>query len=221
MTIFLIGRKTTLICEEEDATLHVLHAYRMHWEPGLLYFVSSRLGGIEENTVQRGIPTVHPFSFRENDVTRCFLNALPTTRNMPLSMVEVQRVMAVLADEDQLKVTVKSSAYGGVVAGVTTTVGGLLAGPPGLLIGGAVGGLLAYKSAGNFRPVSQIINDMNAHERQLLYDTIKDIIDNLHIDDYLALIAFLSGGPGLLVRQQLMDRMVSFLRDQMRLQMAN
>lgn len=140
---------------------------------------------------------------------------------MPLSMVEVQRVMAVLADEDQLKVTVKSSAYGGVVAGVTTTVGGLLAGPPGLLIGGAVGGLLAYKSAGNFRPVSQVINDMNAHERQLLYDTMKDIIDNLHIDDYLALMAFLSGGPGLLVRQQLVDRMVSFLRDQMRLQMVN
>ena len=129
--------------------------------------------------------------------------------------------MAILADEDQLKVTMKNSAYGGVVAGVTTTVGGLLGGPPGLLLGGALGGILAYKSAGDFRPVSQVINDMNAHERQLLYDRLKDIIDNLAIDDYMALIAFLSGGPGLLIRQQLMDRMVSFLRDQMRLQMAN
>lgn len=140
---------------------------------------------------------------------------------MPVSVVELQRVMAILADEDQLKVTMKNSAYGGVVAGVTTTVGGLLGGPPGLLLGGALGGILAYKSAGDFRPVSQVINDMNAHERQLLYDRLKDIIDNLAIDDYMALIAFLSGGPGLLIRQQLMDRMVSFLRDQMRLQMAN
>lgn len=140
---------------------------------------------------------------------------------MPVSVVEFQRVMAILADEDQLKVTVKSSAYGGVVAGVATTVGGIVAGPPGLLIGGAVGGLLAYKTAGDFRPVSQVIKDMNAHDRQLLYNAMKDIIDNLAIDDYLALVAFLSGGPGLLIRQQLMDRMVTFLRDQMRLQMAH
>jgi len=140
---------------------------------------------------------------------------------MPVSVVEFQRVMAILADEDQLKVTVKSSAYGGVVAGVATTVGGIVAGPPGLLIGGAVGGLLAYKTAGDFRPVSQVIKDMNAHDRQLLYDAMKDIINNLAIDDYLALVAFLSGGPGLLIRQQLMDRMVTFLRDQMRLQMAH
>ena len=160
------------------------------------------------------------FVFVEGDVVLLFLNTLRSPTNMPLSAVELQRVMAILADEDELKVTVKSAAYGGVVAGITTTVGGLLAGPPGLMIGGAVGGLLAYNTTGNFKPVSAVIKHMNAHERQLLYDTMKDIIDNLHIDDYLALIAFLSGGPGLLVREQLMDRMASFLRDQMRLQMA-
>ena len=140
---------------------------------------------------------------------------------MPVSAVDLQRVMAVLADEDELKVTMKNAAYGGVVAGVATTVGGLVAGPPGLLIGGALGGLLAYGSAGNFKPVSQVIKDMNAHERQLLYDTMKDIIQQLKFDDYSALLAFVSGGQGLFIRQQLMDRMVSFLRDQMRLQMAN
>lgn len=139
---------------------------------------------------------------------------------MPISVTDLQRVMTILSDEDQLKVTVKSSAYGGVIAGITTTVGGLIAGPPGLLVGGAVGGALAYSSAGNFKPVSQVLKDMNAHERQLLYDNMKDIIDGLAIDDYLALMAFLSGGPGMLVREQLIGRMVSFLRDQMRLQMA-
>ncbi|KAJ7360487.1 hypothetical protein OS493_015588 [Desmophyllum pertusum] len=61
------------------------------------------------------------------------------------------RVMAILADEDQLKVTVKSSGYGGLIAGITTTIGGLVAGPPGLLVGGALGGALAYSSAGNFQ----------------------------------------------------------------------
>ena len=138
---------------------------------------------------------------------------------MPISPTDLQRVMAILADEDELKATIKSSGFGGLVAGITTAVGGLVAGPAGFLVGGAVGGALAYSSAGSFKPVSQIIKDMNAHERQLLYDTMKDIIDNLRIDDYLALITFLSGGPGLLIRQQLIDRMVLFLRDQMRIQM--
>lgn len=140
---------------------------------------------------------------------------------MPISPTDLQRVMAILADEDELKATVKNSGYGGIIAGLTTTVGGLLAGPPGLLVGGAVGGALAYSSTGSFKPVSQIIKDMNAHERQLLYDTMRDIIDNLAVDDYLALMAFLSGGPGLAVRQQLMDRMASFMRDQMRVQMPH
>lgn len=139
---------------------------------------------------------------------------------MPVSVTDLQRVMAILADEDQLKVTVKSSGYGGLIAGITTTIGGLVAGPPGLLVGGALGGALAYSSAGNFKPVSQVLKDMNAHDRQLLYDNMRDIIDNLKIDDYLALMAFLSGGPGLLIRQELMDRLGSFLRDQMRLQMG-
>lgn len=139
---------------------------------------------------------------------------------MPVSVTDLQRVMAILADEDQLKVTVKSSGYGGLIAGITTTIGGLVAGPPGLLVGGALGGALAYSSAGNFKPVSQVLKDMNAHDRQLLYDNMRDIIDNLQIDDYLALMAFLSGGPGLLIRQELMDRLGSFLRDQMRLQMG-
>lgn len=139
---------------------------------------------------------------------------------MPVSPAELQRVLAILADEDQLKVTVKGAGYGGVVAGVTTTIGGLIAGPAGLLVGGALGGVLAYANAEDFKPVSQVVKEMNAHERQLLYDATRDIVDNLAIDDYAALLAFLNGGSGLLIREQLMDRMGAFLRDQMRLQMA-
>ena len=137
---------------------------------------------------------------------------------MPVSVTDLQRVMAILADEDELKVTIKGAAYGGVIAGITTTVGGLLGGPAGLLVGGAVGGALAYGTSGDFKPASQVIKDMNAHDRQLLYDSVREILENVAIDDYLALIAFLSGGPGLLVRQQLMDGLVSFLRNNMRLQ---
>ena len=139
---------------------------------------------------------------------------------MPLSSHDLQRVVAHLAEEEELKVTVKSSVYGGLVAGITTTLGGLLAGPSGLLVGGAVGGALAYKSSGNFKPVSEVIKDMNAHDRELLYDAMKDIVDNLVFEDYLSLLAFVSGGPGLLLRQQLIERTVCFLKDQLSLQLA-
>lgn len=139
---------------------------------------------------------------------------------MPVSAVQLQRVLAILADEDQLKVSVKGAGYGGVVTGVTTTIGGLIAGPAGLLVGGALGGGIAYANAEDFKPVSQVVKEMNAHERQLLYDATRDIVDNLAIDDYAALLAFLNGGSGVLIRQQLMERMGAFLRDQMRLQMA-
>ena len=140
---------------------------------------------------------------------------------MPLSPRDLQRVLAILADEDQLKVTVKSSVYGGLLAGVMTTAGGLLGGPPGMLVGGALGGALAYKTAGDFKPVSQVIRDINAHDRQLLYDSMKEIIDNLSFDDYLTVLSFLSVGPGLIVRQELIDKMVEFLASQLQLQVAN
>lgn len=140
---------------------------------------------------------------------------------MPVSVDDLQRLMIVLADEDQLKISARNSTLGGVVAGVATTVGGLLIGPPGLLIGGALGGILAYWKARKFKSVSQVISDMNTSQKQVLFDAMKDIIGSLNSGDYLSLVAFLSSGPGLLIRQQLKDKIVSFVRDQMRLQMAN
>lgn len=140
---------------------------------------------------------------------------------MPISQYDLQRVIAVLADEEELKATVKGSLKGGLLAGITTTLGGLVFGPPGLMVGGIVGGALAYNTSEDFKPVSQIINDLNAYERQLLYDYMKDIIDNLTVDDYVSLMALITGGPGLLLRTQLIDRTVDFLRSQLKVQLTS
>lgn len=139
---------------------------------------------------------------------------------MPLSPRDLQRILAILADEDQLKVTVKSSVYGGLIAGAATTFGGLVAGPPGLLLGGAVGGALAYKTAGDFKPVSDVIKDMNAHDSELLYESVKEIIDNIDAGDYLTALTFLASGPGVVVRQQLIDKTVDFLSSQLQMRLA-
>ena len=139
---------------------------------------------------------------------------------MPLSARDVQRVLAILTEEDQLKVTVKNSAYGGLIAGIATTVGGLVAGPPGLLVGGAVGGAVAYSTAGDFKPVSEIIRNLNAHDSQLLYESVREIVRNLDAVDYLTAMTFLASGPGLVVRQQLIDKTVEFLSRQMQMYIA-
>lgn len=136
---------------------------------------------------------------------------------MPVSEADILNLMAILADENGLQVTVRRAVYGGAIAGITTTVGGLFGGPVGLLAGGVVGGALAYVSSRDFRPVSQVIRDMNDHDKQLLYNSVKEIVENSGIDDYPALIAFLRESSGLPTRQQLMDELVSFLRDNMRL----
>ncbi|XP_044175736.1 protein C19orf12 homolog [Acropora millepora] len=139
---------------------------------------------------------------------------------MPVSAVVLKQVLPMLANQDQLKVTVKTPLVGGAVASVTTAIGGLIAGPPGMLLGGTFGGWLASGYAGYLKPVSQVLAEMNAHQSQLLYNATRDIVDNLAIDDYSELVAFLNGGSGASVRRQLMERMAAFLRDQMHLQMA-
>jgi hypothetical protein len=140
---------------------------------------------------------------------------------MPISCQDLQRVVSVLADEEELKATVKGSLKGGIIACISTTVGGLVAGPPGMMMGGIIGGALAYNTAEAFKPVSQIINDLNAHQRQLLYDYMKDIIDNLTVDDYVSLMALVSGGPGLLLRTQIVERTVEFLGSQLKVQLTS
>jgi len=136
---------------------------------------------------------------------------------MPISHSDLQRVVAVIADEEKLKATVKGSVKGGLVAGLTTTAGGLLAGPIGLLVGGVVGGAIAYSTSQDFEPVSQIINDLDAHQRQLLYDYMKDIIDNLNIEDYITFMAILSGDGGGLIRRQIVSRTIDFLGHELKL----
>jgi len=54
---------------------------------------------------------------------------------MPLDVDDVLQLLAELADDDGLKVTVTESLKGGLITGLTAVVGGMLMGPAGLAIG--------------------------------------------------------------------------------------
>jgi hypothetical protein len=59
-----------------------------------------------------------------------------TVRISPDDLVDV---LAKLAKDDNLQVSVKQSVKGGVIAGTGATVGGLLGGPIGIAVGATIG----------------------------------------------------------------------------------
>ena len=54
---------------------------------------------------------------------------------MPISAEELVRLLAILAEEENLKVTVKESLKGGAMAGAGAVLGGMCGGPVGLALG--------------------------------------------------------------------------------------
>ena len=59
---------------------------------------------------------------------------------MVIKYEDILKIITTLGDDENLRITVKQSAKGGLIAGVSCAVGGLIAGPPGLAVGGAAGG---------------------------------------------------------------------------------
>nr|XP_053626372.1 protein C19orf12 homolog isoform X2 [Cherax quadricarinatus] len=104
---------------------------------------------------------------------------------MPLNTKEVLHLVEQLCEEKQLRVAVRESVKGGMLAGGTTLIGGLLGGPFGLALGGAVGGLTAaYLSQGKFKSVVSIIrHDLTAAQRQRLANSVHMFLQSWSIKD--------------------------------------
>lgn len=67
---------------------------------------------------------------------------------MPISSSELIRALAVLTDREDMRVSGRRSAQGAVISSAATFLGGLLLGPVGMAIGGAVGGITAMMTQG-------------------------------------------------------------------------
>lgn len=64
---------------------------------------------------------------------------------MPIDTRELMEAIAIVADEQNIRVAVKQSAKGTAICAACCFAGGLLMGPVGLAVGGAAGGIAAYK----------------------------------------------------------------------------
>lgn len=67
---------------------------------------------------------------------------------MPVDLQEFIDGLAILADNHNLRVTLQKSGKGALICGTCCFIGGLVAGPVGLAIGGTVGGITAYRATG-------------------------------------------------------------------------
>ncbi|XP_018548388.1 protein C19orf12 homolog [Lates calcarifer] len=128
---------------------------------------------------------------------------------------DIMRLCCELSAHDQIKVAVKNSTKGAVVAGGTAFVGGLLCGPPGIAVGGAVGGLLgSWLTSGQFRPLPQILMELPPNQRQKLYNDIMAILGNLDWMDAAQLIALVMGNATL--QQQVTAALLNYVTKELR-----
>lgn len=139
---------------------------------------------------------------------------------MPINTSEILTLVTQVCEEEKLRVPVKESLKGGAIAFATTTVGGLLAGPVGLAVGGTVGGLTAaFLSHGKFKSVADVIrNDLTVAQREQLSNSVGNIIYAIGPEDVLVLTAY-ALQPA--VKERVLQEVFSFFRSQLQLQIVD
>jgi len=128
---------------------------------------------------------------------------------------EVINILSKLSDESGLKVTVNESIKGGLIAGTACTIGGVLLGPPGLAIGGAIGGCIAYVIGdGKFKPVSRVItHEMKSEDREQLVNSVHTILADLDATDGMQMLVLINGNAAL--KGRLITEVTNFFQNQL------
>ena len=138
---------------------------------------------------------------------------------MVIQYKEIVSVITKLGDEENLRVTVKHSAMGGLIAGFICFLGGLIAGPIGFVFGGAAGGVVAsYFSYDSFKPLSTTIKEMRPEYQRAMVISISKIFENVDAMDALEVLALIKGSTEL--KAKVVGELKSFCQDQLSLQLS-
>ncbi|XP_054245805.1 protein C19orf12-like [Indicator indicator] len=137
---------------------------------------------------------------------------------MPIDVCDVMALFLHLAKAKGMKAAAIRSGQGALVASASTFAGGLLAGPVGLAVGGALGGILGgWMTAGQFKPVPQILMELPPSEQQKLYDEAVVILRNLDWMDVAQLTALVMGNANL--QQKLTELLINYFSKELNVKM--
>ncbi|XP_058127476.1 protein C19orf12 homolog [Anopheles ziemanni] len=140
---------------------------------------------------------------------------------MPIDTRKLFVAVGELMDKEGVRVAIKSSAKGAAIAGSSSFIGGLVAGPIGLFAGGAVGGLLAYAMTNDqFKPLSHVIqHDLSVREQERLKKLIVEALSEFDATDLMVILPLLTGNVS--AQKAVLQTVVSFVTNDMRLQIID
>ncbi|XP_013098635.1 protein C19orf12 homolog [Stomoxys calcitrans] len=140
---------------------------------------------------------------------------------MPINGRELIDAISILANENNVRVTVQQSGKGAIICAACCFVGGVLLGPAGLAIGGAAGGVTAYRmTKGNFRPLGDvIINDLSDAQKELLVQKVTDALKDVHPTDLALLLPLIMNNVS--IQRAVLNTVVSFVSSELRLQIID
>ncbi|XP_026888231.2 protein C19orf12 homolog [Electrophorus electricus] len=128
---------------------------------------------------------------------------------------DVMRLCCEVSANRQMKAAVKNSGKGAAVAGGGAFVGGLLAGPPGIALGGALGGLLGcWMTSGQFKPVPQIIVELPPQQRDKLFSEVMAVLGTLDWMDVAQLVMLVTANASL--QQKVAAAVLSYVTKELR-----
>ncbi|CAN8024812.1 unnamed protein product [Ixodes persulcatus] len=139
---------------------------------------------------------------------------------MPVNQDELLDFLCRLSDEENLRVTVKHCAKGGLITGASAMLAALFMGPVGFAVGGAVGGCVAaVVTRDQFMTVGQIIGRMPERQKDELYMVIQRAFRDVDITDIVTLGAVLSGD--LYMKKRIIATLIDYFQNRMHLQIID
>ncbi|OXU23870.1 hypothetical protein TSAR_003688 [Trichomalopsis sarcophagae] len=128
---------------------------------------------------------------------------------MSIATPDLLNAISDLATIREMKVAVSVTSQCGLITAVTTMIGGLIAGPPGIGIGGLVGTVAAcYHSNGKFKSVPEILmTEASPEQKEKLADAVRNVLTAENILTLVQLAATIQNN------RMLLDTIQKVVRD--------
>ncbi|XP_070506448.1 protein Nazo-like [Chironomus tepperi] len=140
---------------------------------------------------------------------------------MPVNTRELIDAVSIIAEQQNLRVTVTSSFKASCTVAGTTMAASVLFGPVGIVLGAAAGSMYAYSQArGTFRSAAVIIRDeLTEEQKDKLCQHIVDAFNEVRPEEIAMLIPLLLA-PGQF-QTLAMTKVVGYLRDELNMRISS